>query len=139
MATKKKKPAKALVSLTDALSTFAVAAKKGLAGPAKKPKPKPKQTIFKPNRALAMCSGPEPRPIGDLASDLAADLEEMRWDVGSAALKSPLIPKLSEIGDEAGGDPNDVTQESLEALVKQNATAAKSRQHHSHSPSTTDA
>ena len=78
------------------------------------------KNLFQPSLDLALCIGPEAQPIKDLASDLGSDLEEMRWDRGSGAHGSKIIPELDALVNEAG-DPYAVEPAKLEALVQRHS------------------
>lgn len=89
--------------------------------PAKKRRAARPAALFQPDLDLALCIGPEPDTIRGMAEALTSDLEEMRWDGGSRAHDSKLIPELEALVDEAG-DPYAVPVEALERLVRQHAS-----------------
>jgi chromatin remodeling complex protein RSC6 len=76
--------------------------------------------IVVPTRELALCIGADPGTVEDLVERLASDLEEMRWDRGSGAHESKLIPALEALVNEAG-DPYAVDEQALKALVLENS------------------
>lgn len=87
--------------------------------PKKKAAPKPQ--LFVPDRHLALCIGDGPATLESMADALNEDLEEMRWDGGSRAEHSAIIPELEALVEEAG-DPYSVDREALIALVKRHAS-----------------
>ena len=129
----KKKPKSLLEGLEARLASAmragaeAVFGKAGRAAVDAEAKKAANPVLLQPDLALALCIGPDPDTLESMADALGSDLEEMRWDGGSRAEESKLIPELEALV-EAAGDPYDVDPDALVAVVKRHSAPSLSPQ-----------